>query len=229
MNWKSIKDKELVINDTPFVITDFLNDTQRYVNWEKVNSCLYRRDMEWELINDDGWIQPIPECNSERYGSHQDQGFIANQINKGSGFVIVQYGRFDKETNLLCKEVEENFYCVADIHVYGGLGRSSMLGSFNPHADATANFIIQAEGETLWKIYKNRYSHIASSEPFYPKEEILDVELEVTLTRGDLLFIPARQYHKAFPKDKRLSLSIAMQQRFFNTSIIDRNEYIIGP
>ena len=52
MNWNLIKEKNLKVNNNPFVIKNFLDPPDQFVSWEKVNSGLYRRDMNWEIIED---------------------------------------------------------------------------------------------------------------------------------------------------------------------------------
>ena len=85
-------------------------------------------------------------------------------------------------------EIEEQTGYVVDIHIYGGLNGAR---SFSPHEDQTANFIVQIDGETPWKV------------------DGLDVE--PTLKRGNALYIPEMKTHGASPNGQRLSMSIAMK------------------
>jgi len=223
MNWDLIKEKNLRVNNDPFVIKNFLDPPDQFVSWEKVNSCLYRRDMNWEIISNSGFKTNIPQIDSVWYGIHQDPIFIFDKIRSGSGFVISKYGRFDDKTNQFLYELESNFYSASDIHVYGGLGNAN---SFNIHCDETCNFIIQVEGTTPWVVYKNSYSFVSSIDSYFPNESEVVPELEVELSPGDLLYIPAWRYHKASPRGNRLSMSIAMMQRYFNTPTMHRESLL---
>jgi len=219
MNWDLIKEKNLKVNNNPFVIKNFLECPTEYVDWNKVNSCLYRRDMNWEIISESGFKTNIPQVDSLWYGTHQDPIFLHDKIRSGSGFIINQYGRFDSAVNQLLYTLEQNFYSASDIHVYGGLGSSK---SFNIHCDETCNFIIQVDGTTPWVVYENSYSFISSVDRYFPDKSEVTPELEVELSPGDLLYIPAWKYHQAMPNGKRLSMSIAMLQRYFNTPVVHR-------
>ena len=53
----------------------------------------------------------------------------------------------------------------------------------------------------------------------------LTVALDVTLKAGDVMYIPARTYHKPFPSGKRLSMSIPCMYPLDVES--DRKQYVI--
>jgi len=220
MNWDLVKNHNLSYNDNPFLLKNFLEYPEYYLSWETVTDCLYRRDLYWEIIGNAGWKENIPLEETVCYGTYQNPTYILNSVNRGRGFVITQYGRYNELTNSLCRDVESNFYCCPDIHIYGGLKGS---GSFNIHCDPTVNFIIQVEGVTNWKVFKNRCSPISSIDPVFPDEKNLEIAIETDLSPGDLLYIPNNCYHKASPEGKRLSMSIAMLPKTFNTPTIDRN------
>ena len=209
------------IKDSPFHIKNFLENPSHFLSWEDVNSCLYRRDIGWELIGENNFKKQTPVKSVPWYGNCYDTSFITQHIRAGGGFVITGYGMYNETTNGLCKEIEEQFQCVSDIHVYGGLKNISQ--SFKAHSDPTSNFIIQVEGITNWKIFSNKCAMISKEQPVFPDEKDLEIELEINLNPGDLIYIPSRQYHKASPSEKRLSMSIAMLEKTMNTPFINRN------
>jgi|14_taG_2_1085336.scaffolds.fasta_scaffold01779_2 hypothetical protein len=219
MNWNLIKEQNIQVNNNPFVLKDFFDSPNKYLSWGTVNQCLYRRDMDWQLIDSKGYKMGIPSSQSVWYGHCLDTQFMCNQIIKGCGFVIQQYGRYDKLTNDLLFDVESNFCCASDLHAYGG---TQSAGSFQNHCDETCNFIIQVEGTTPWTVYNESFSFITSSNFYFPSDSELTPALEIELTPGDLLYIPAWRYHRALPNSKRLSMSVAMMQRYHNTPCINR-------
>ena len=109
----------------------------------------------------------------------------------------------------LLDEIESRYYVNCDAHVYGALGGAS---SFKIHWDQPANLIIQIEGETDWTVYNERCSTLIKYDgyPYNPTEEEVTPCITHKMLPGDVLYIPARQYHCARPHDKRLSLSIPM-------------------
>lgn len=219
MNWNLVKEQNIHINNNPFVLKNFLDSPSAYLDWNAVNECLYRRDMDWQLISSNGFKIEIPKVDSVWYGIHSDAHFINNQVRSGCGFIIQQYGRYNKLTNDLLCDVESNFYCVSDIHAYGG---SKPTNSFNAHCDETCNFIIQVEGSTPWTVYNESFSFISSPNFYFPSDSEITPDLQVELTPGDALYIPAWRYHKATPNTKRLSMSIAMMQKYPHTPCINR-------
>lgn len=219
MNWNLIKEQNIQVNNEPFVIKDFFDSPNKYLSWDTVNQCLYRRDMHWELIANNGYKMGIPRHESVWYGNYADAQFLSDQVRSGCGFVIQQYGRYDKATNDLLFDVESNFNCASDIHVYGGV---TAANSFKIHCDETCNFIIQVEGTTPWTVYNESFAFISSSNSYFPSDNEVTPALEVELTPGDILFIPAWRYHRATPNSKRLSMSIAMMQKYYQTPCINR-------
>ena len=102
---------------------------------------------------------------------------------------ITKYGRYNRRTNDLCREIENTLDVTSDLHIYGG-----HTGSHSkPHKDETENIIIQVEGNTPWMVFDDEFNP----------------QLNVTLYPGDAIFIPKGWYHQANLL-AHLSMSIAM-------------------
>ena len=100
--------------------------------------------------------------------------------------------------------------------------------SFKVHEDCANNFIIQVEGQTHWRVYNNRCSNIVGKRFDYPEHDFLDCAIDVIMSPGDMLYIPARCYHQAQPHEKRLSVSIPMQHMYPHLKPMDRHYYEIN-
>jgi len=199
------------------------------LSWDDVNNAINFNIGVVDIIDNDGNRCEIPV--SQYFWSNklfQNKNVIVDDIKSGNCFSISQCFFINKNINTLLSIIEDKFYVVCDAHLYGGI--NGQANSFSPHVDIPSNFIIQIEGETPWKIYKN----IASD--MYPQEYInsfknldcLEIDLEVTLNPGDVLYIPPRRYHAAFPVGKRLSLSIpSASRKYSNVTPIDRSVYDI--
>lgn len=87
---------------------------------------------------------------------------------------------------------------------------------YGAHFDTLQVFAIQLEGEKTWQIFDGRFPNAAEI-PGYRPNEIPQAErekqkgkvlMEVTLTPGDMLYVPQGQYHCALASDKSLHLSL---------------------
>ena len=125
----------------PLTILLLCSTHLKYVSWDDVDECLYRTDMKWELISPDGIKDEVPTFTSAWYGDYQETRYITHKIKKGYGFVITKYGRYNRRTNDLCREIENTLDVTSDLHIYGGHTGSH---SFKPHKDETENIIIQS-------------------------------------------------------------------------------------
>ena len=203
-----IKQQNLNIFDGPFVVKNFLKNVEDYLNWDTLNEAINTDIVEWELIDKDTqkFIE-IPQNSPFWTGiRQQDKQFILDYVNNGSTFLITRCCILNDNLKSLVSDIQKAFPVTCDIHIYGSKGTNSK--SFYPHSDRPNNFIIQAIGDTDWIVFKNRISNMLSYEYYEPKREELIPALEVTLSPGDLLYIPPRAYHAALPNMPRLSMSI---------------------
>ena len=151
---------------------------------------------------------------------------------EGHTCIIEKFEYINHSKKEILKDLEETFNIHASMHVFCGLGDTR---SFNIHEDYANNLIIQVEGETHWTVYKNRASNLVEqldysanandlSQGVDPSK--LEVAVDVNMKPGDIIYIPARTYHRAQPKAKRLSLSIPMQH-LCSLNKVDRNYYAL--
>jgi len=203
-----IKEQNLNFFDDPFVVKNFLKNVEDYLNWNTLNEAINNDIVEWELIDKNTKEKiPIPWQLPFWLGTRQqDKQFISDQINNGTTFVSVNCCILNTNLKSLVSDIQEAFPVACDIHIYGSKGTNSK--SFKPHSDRPNNFIIQAIGDTDWIVFKNRISSILPYNNYELEEELLTPALEVTLSPGDLLYIPPKTYHVALPSMPRLSMSI---------------------
>jgi ribosomal protein L16 Arg81 hydroxylase len=228
-----LNETNLFYEDKPHFFKNLLPDVQEVLTWSDVEKCINNPALyNFEMIGADNYKIEIPMHKKAWVFSKpvQDKAFMIDHINQGYGFVIMDYGFYSEKTNHLLKIFESIYDVNAAIHVYGGLEGSK---SFSIHEDYPANFIIQADGVTTWKVFNNRISHLYRTGTMNGKlrDEDLDLAFEVTLEPGDAIYIPARMYHKAMPEGKRLSMSIPCWSRIPTDPITeanDRNYYRIN-
>lgn len=217
--------REVKFNDNPIHKSIGSEHTSNLVNWQMIEECLNFSLFRFEIISN-SIKQNIHQSNYFWYSTPvQDKSFIFNMILSGATFVLLEYR--NKQTSELLYEIEKQFDVVCDVHVYGGISIDSK--SFNPHVDIPSNFIVQVEGTTLWKIYKNQASDLFSQEEINSTsiKDDLELDFEVLLNPGDILYIPARRFHEAIPNGKRLSISIPCRSKKYDRNILnlDRNYY----
>ncbi len=219
--------KQIKFDDQCVVIKDFISNPNILISWYDVEEALNYNLFKFEIIQNGNKL-PIPEMNYFWYSKIiQDKKYIYDFIINGNAFVILEYR--NKEINNLLQQIENFFDVLCDAHIYGGISEYSK--SFTPHVDIPPNFILQIEGTTTWKIYKNCASDLFSQEDINSSvdKNILEIDKEVILSPGDILYIPSRRFHEAIPTGKRLSISIPCRPKKYDRSMfnLDRNYYEI--
>lgn len=218
-----------IFDDRGYYFPQLFQNPEQYLTWKDVEICANNPAFyEFELIDHNQDKVNIPRNErawiTEKTVQHHQH--IVNQINHGHSAIIMNYGFHNRATQELLQVFEKNWNVDCAIHVYAGLTGSK---SFKIHDDYPCNFIIQVEGKTDWRIYKNRISALYHTgyQQSILRHEDLELDLEVTLTPGDALYIPSRAYHCAAPQEKRLSMSIPCWPRMPNAQsfTFDRNYY----
>jgi ribosomal protein L16 Arg81 hydroxylase len=207
INWDLFFNQvDLLHGDKPILLKNFIPYPEKLVSWKDIEKSLNSYQTYWELIKDYNKLQiPLKKAYWKSEG-YQDKKFIKDNIDKGNTFMIANYSIQNAYAGLLCKEIESIFPVVTDVHVYGSKGSNST--SFPYHYDEPANFIIQTYGECKWKVYNSFVSILIQGNHPPPNPQKLIPLIETTLTPGDMLYIPPRCYHAAFPDQPRLSASI---------------------
>ena len=196
------------VDDKPHMWEGIAKDIGDVLSWDKVEYCL--NNPQFFRIN-------LPHNNIPHYyrnwGDKEvpDPKDIFEAVNNGRTFIIENYSWCDETSRQLMDAFEAVFpSCQGEMHVYGG---TSTHQSFPIHQDLANNFIIQCEGETHWTVYNDRASNLLSHRETMDaklSEKLLTVAIDCTLKKGDVLYIPARCYHRAQPDSRRLSLSVPM-------------------
>ena len=215
-----LNETNLLFEDKPHYFKNLLPNPHEVLTWDDVESCLNRPEIfNFEMIDPYNLKLDIPQAKKAWVWDHtvQDKRFMFEQLHKGSGLVIMNYGSYSEQTNKLLTIFERMFNVNSAIHVYCGLSGSK---SFPIHDDYPVNFIIQVEGKTRWKVFNNRISYLYKIGSLNDRiegkrinEDDLDVAIDVELEPGDALYIPSRCYHVAYPEGKRLSMSIPCWNR----------------
>lgn len=230
LNWPAAL-RHIRYNDHPVVLKKFLDDPSQYVTWKDVEDVINRDACYIELIRNQVKTA-IPTFKYFWFSKpNHNKKFIFDSVNSGDTFIINQYTNYKKEISDLCASIEECYDVIVDAHVYGGL--MTDCKSFKPHVDIPANFICQIEGTTHWQIYKNKSSALLNhyqTNTFSIPDDTLEVEIDVMLEPGDVIYLPSRTFHAAFPEGKRLSISISCKSKEATTNYdsLDRNYYKIN-
>ena len=223
IDWGRFLDKaDLVNNDKPILLKNFIPNPEDLLSWGDVENVLNSYLFHWEIIDNHNKVkipQDIPRWSSPYYSKPS----LQNYINSGKTFVISRYSVYNSITKNICQEIENLFPVTTDMHVYGSKGNKST--SFPYHCDRPANFIIQTYGECKWEVYSNTLSILLQEAPQKPSINKLNIEIQTILKPGDVLYIPSRFYHAAFPDQPRLSVSIPCYPGVEGR--IDKNYYSI--
>jgi hypothetical protein len=226
-----IKDT-LSINDRALHLPNFLPNKNDIITWQDVEHCLNNPSLyDIEIIDKNSSTKIALPTYKKHFinSSVMEHYHLIDLFNQGNSAVILNYGQYNRSAADLLKNFEEAFFVSSAIHVYCGLEGSQ---SFNIHEDFPCNFIIQIEGNTRWKVFNNRVSQLFSTRGYdrAPNEDELETTIDVILTPGDALYIPARAYHVAMVSEPRLSISIPCWSKMDldPLSIVDRNFYKIN-
>ena len=219
-------DKDWEIDDSPQYFPNAIEEVDDWCSWRDVEQCINNPQFyELEFIENGEKLQmPVAPRIWSKPHIHKEDCY--NLFENGFGMIINNFQFISKKKNDLLAELEKQFTVSAAMHVYCGLEEH---GSFNIHEDYAHNFIIQVEGETDWTVYNNRASYLVPKYEGQQDESKFEVAIDVTMKSGDVLYIPARTYHRAKPKGKRLSVSIPMASIMYDTQMVgeDRRWYEI--
>jgi hypothetical protein len=171
-------------------------------DWSDLNRCL-EFSQTWDshnvkMILDGEPIPPIKYCPE----GILDRSLVADFLDQGATLVLVGFETLSDGTSSLSKSIQA---------ATGGLVCGNLYFSqkghagFKPHFDTQEVFVIQIAGEKTWKIYESQFEHpmlipgfhqMSFSREFHD-QNMGAIETEVTLTPGDVIYLPRGKYHAA--------------------------------
>lgn len=228
-----LNETNLFTEDKPHYFKNFIKNYEELVTWDDIEFCMNTTALfDFELIDQYNTKVDVPTFTRPwMFGRKaQEKSFLFEKLHKGHSIVINNYGYYSKETNELLKIFESIYDVNAAVHIYAGLEGGK---SFPIHDDYPANFIIQAEGSTRWKVFNNRISYLYRTGTMNNRlnEDELDLAFDVVLEPGDGLYIPSRMFHCAYPTERRISMSIPCWNKLASDApghYNDRNYYRIN-
>ena len=128
--------------------------------------------------------------------------------------LLMDCSKVNENVNNLAYELENLLQGNVDTHIFFDIKGNNQ--GFGIHFDGSHNLILQIEGETIFQVY----------DVFHTGEDInLDNICpikEFLMNPGDIIFMPAKQYHRALSQTKRLALSFPISTEKTNV-FEDRN------
>ena len=217
------------IDDNPQLFRGVVEDPHALATWEEVEYCINFPEFYDIKFIDSNSLDFIPIPKYPRCWAHdcEDVKDLIQVWKDGHNLVINNFDSGNRKKQEILREFERVFECRMAMHIYAGCKGCS---SFRVHEDTASNFIIQIEGQTHWTVYKNRCSNVIKpmetcQEEFNEMITQMEPAVDVMLTPGDMIYIPARCYHQAQPDGKRLSVSIPMQHMLPHLKPFDRTYY----
>lgn len=215
---------DLIHNDKPVYIPNFLPNPNNYVTWKNIEDYINFSQGYFRIIDKNkGNIDP-PLIKTFYDKDIQDKNYIHNHLSQGYSFAFSEHSIIHPYASSLCSEIDSLFLVNSESQVMGSI--NSNCDSFPPHMDTNPIFVFQSQGTIEWTLYDNKVSHL------WPRDFIsthldynkLSNPKTYTLTPGDFLYVPERTYHNIKVKSPRLTLSInCFDPR--NTLNLDRNYY----
>lgn len=228
-----VQETNLLYEDKPHIFRGILEAPEKLASWNDVEHCLNNPQFyNFEIIDKDSNKIPIPEHNKawiyER--AVQEKSWLFDKVSTGHSLVISNFTFANPVVNELMKVFENLFDVHSAGHLYCGFEGSN---SFHIHDDYPVNFILQIEGKTRWKVFNNKISYLYQTGIMNGKlnESDLEVCIDEVLEPGDMLYIPSRTFHVAYPTEKRISLSVPCWNKLPSDlpgTALDRNIYTLG-
>lgn len=137
-----------------------------------------------------------------------DRGAVVRHYQQGATVILPQMHFADAVLYDFCHAMEKQFSSGVQTNIY--LTPSGNQG-FNTHYDDHDVFVIQIEGEKLWRIYNKPVDNPYRGEAFHSdKFETGDLQEEFILKAGDCVYIPRGLMHDAKNNDDKPSLHITI-------------------
>ena len=216
--------ENISLNSNPLVLRNYISDVEFLASWKDIEFCINNPWQYGPSIIHKKLTTKVPLKTDYSFWFGRpipDKRQVMDYVNQGHTLVLENYSVHSVATHEICKRIETILDVTADMHVHCSLDKSE---SYPIHCDHSVNFIIQVLGETHWKVFDKQ------GDPVYNKTiteaDAGDAIIDTVLKPGDILFIPAKTYHKAIPFEKRISISIpcAVEHKPINRSQLKINE-----
>jgi ribosomal protein L16 Arg81 hydroxylase len=173
------------------------------------------RSPTFRLVQDGDEIPPPAyTMGSIPWGTGSVSGFINRDatrhlMRQGATFVMEACQRILPSVAALSRTFEQAFHCPSPVNLYVTPGNAQ---GFKPHYDVQNVFVLQLHGTKKWKVFRPDVEHPSDGQSVHcavqPSAELLH---EVTLSPGDLLYLPRGYGHVAHTTDElSVHLSVSL-------------------
>ena len=139
-------------------------------------------------------------------GGAVDRAVIAHQHALGATIILQQLHQSDPDLAAFCRAMEQTFSCHVQTNIY--LTPPSAQG-FHTHYDNHDVFVLQVEGEKLWRLYGTPVTAPYRGEGFERgKYDLGEKTSEFILKAGDCAYVPRGLVHDASTSGDGPSLHI---------------------
>ncbi|MFT6662635.1 MAG: ribosomal protein L16 Arg81 hydroxylase, partial [Maricaulis maris] len=137
-----------------------------------------------------------------------DRGGVANQYRQGATVILPQLHMMDAVLGEFCRAVESLLSCHVQTNIY--LTPPDNQG-FNTHYDDHDVFVMQIEGEKLWRFYETPVENPYRGEGFRPDaHKAGEPVAEFVLKAGECIYVPRGLMHDAQTHGDTASLHITL-------------------
>jgi lysine-specific demethylase/histidyl-hydroxylase NO66 len=137
-----------------------------------------------------------------------DRGAVARRYRGGATIILQQAHQFEPALARFCRGLEHVFSCHVQTNIY--LTPPNAQG-FRTHFDNHDVFVIQIEGEKLWRLYDKPVDTPYRGEQFVSEKHAPgEKRCEFTLHAGDCVYVPRGMMHDAITSGDSPSLHITV-------------------
>ncbi len=157
-----------------------------------------------ELAIDRQRIPPQAYCTNAKNRDgvevlQPDAGKVMDQLRLGASLVANDIDSLTPDVARIAEILEQGLNVKAQANLYYSWKQRQ---AFTSHFDTHDVFAVHLVGEKTWRVYKNRMPHPIRHASFgldesYQEANRGDILEEITLTPGDLLYLPRGQFHDA--------------------------------
>jgi len=186
-------------------------------DWRDLNQML-SFDKVWDshnlkMVIDGDPIPPVQYCPN----GVLDRAILSQFLDQGATLALTGCESLSDGSYALSKSIQAATGAVCGGNLY--FSQKAHAG-FRPHFDVMDVIVIQISGEKRWNIYQTQFEnpvfkpgfHHMSFPRDYHEQNKGDVDAEITMTPGDVLYIPRGKYHAALAvSDASLHLTFGIE------------------